>query len=209
MKTKKDDLVEIEFTGKIKGTDQVFDTTDQEEAKKAGLVDDKVRREFKPMKVFIGKGQVAKGFDKVLEDKETGKDYHIEIDSKDAYGKRDAKLIKTLPMHAFEQQPVRGMFVNVNGLVARVISVTGGRVLVDFNNPLSGKDLVYDFKIIKIITDKKEKITVLVEKYRLKPEIEEKEGKLKVKIKGPEQIVKNIEKEAKELNIDAIFEVQK
>jgi len=200
MKTKKNDLVEIEFSAKTEDG-QVFDTTNKQEALNAGLIEKDSKQEFKPRKFFVGRGQIIKGFDIALEDKEPEKDYDIEVKVKDAYGNRETKLIKTLPLHAFEQVPVRGMFVNINGLIAKFISVTGGRVLVDFNHPLAGKNLRYQFKILKILEDDKDKISALAESFTLKPEINEENGKFKLvfKEKIPEEIVKRFEKELKEI----------
>jgi len=200
MKTKKNDLIEIEFVARLEdGT--VFDTTSKEEAIKAKLIDEKTDKKFEPLKIFIGKGHVIKGLDKALEDKEVGKDYEIKLSAKEAYGLRDPTLIKTLPTHAFEQVPVRGMFVNVNGLVARVSAVTGGRVLVDFNNPLSGKEIKYNFKIVKLVEDEKEELKTLFEMFKINIDVEEIEGKFKVHVKDnvPEEILKKVEKEVKEL----------
>ncbi|MCX6741670.1 MAG: FKBP-type peptidyl-prolyl cis-trans isomerase [Candidatus Pacearchaeota archaeon] len=174
-KTKKNDFVEIEFVAKTK-EGIVFDTTNLDEAKKAGLVTDEelkkpeIMTKFKPLKICIGQGQILKGFDKVLEDKETGKDYEIELKTKEAYGIRDSKLIKTVPLSAFEEMPQRGIIVNVNGMMAKVISVAGGRVLIDLNHPLSGKDIFYKFKILKVIEDDKEKVEAFFEDINLKPE---------------------------------------
>lgn len=210
MKTKKNDLVEVEFTARIKDG-PVFDTTNEEEARKAGLIDETFKRDFKPIKIFIGTGEVIKGFDKALEDKEVGKEFEVTINAKDAYGSRNANLIKTLPLHAFEQQPIRGMFVNVNGLIAKVIAVTGGRVLVDFNNPLAGKDLVYKFKILRIIEDDKEKINVLAEKFGLKVKIEDIEDKLKIVLeKASEEVIKKFKEKVKEIvKKEIVFEEEK
>jgi len=213
MKTKKQDLVEIEFTANIKDG-VVFDTTNKETAVKEGLTGEQVNKQFKPLKVFIGRGQVIKGFDNALEDKEIGKEYTIEISEKEGYGKRDPKLVRTIPSNAFEQPPQRGMFVNLNGMIARVISVTGGRVLVDMNNPLAGKDLVYKFKILKIINDDKEKLSALAESFMIKPEIKEdsekKELKISIESKVPEPIKKKFETDCKELiKTKVILEVKK
>jgi FKBP-type peptidyl-prolyl cis-trans isomerase 2 len=182
-RTKKNDFVEIEFVAKTK-EGIVFDTTNLDEAKKTGLVTDEelkkpeTANKFKPLKICIGQGQVLKGFEKQLEDKEVAKDYEIELKAKEAYGVRDSKLIKTVPLSAFEEMPQRGMIVNVNGMMAKVISVAGGRIIIDLNHPLSGKDILYKFKILRIIQDDREKVGAFFENIDLKPEsieIKEKE----------------------------------
>jgi len=162
MKTKKGDFIEIEFKAYTEdGT--VFDTNIEEEAKKIGVKEG----DFKPFGLCIGQEMIVKGMDKALEDKETSKEYTVEIAPEEAFGKRDARLIRTLPLSAFGEMPRQGMFVNINGLVAKVVSVTGGRVLVDLNNPLAGKKVTYEFKISKIIVDNENKIKIIAEEFGL------------------------------------------
>ncbi len=51
-----------------------------------------------------------------------------------------------------------GLQINIDGVLGIIKTVSGGRTLVDFNNPLSGRDLVYTIKVNKKIDDDKEKI---------------------------------------------------
>ena len=96
-------------------------------------------------------------------------------------------MIKTIPIKVFlEKQilPKAGMVLNIDDYLVRVISVSGGRVLADFNNPLAGKDIRYKFKILKIVEDEKEKCEAVIEnlfKFILPFEIKGKE----VVLKGP------------------------
>jgi len=168
MKTKKGDFVEIEF---VASTEDgiIFDTNIKEEAKKIDI-DDKEREKLEPLKVCIGQGMILKGLDKELEDKELEKEYDVKLNSESAFGKRNPGLVKTVPLAAFSETPYQGMFINVNGLMARAVSVNGGRILVDFNNPLAGKNVNYKFKILKMIEGKDDKIKVIAES--LKVEIE-------------------------------------
>jgi peptidylprolyl isomerase len=198
--TKKNDFIELEFIGRTESKEgPIFDTTIFEKAKEAGLADETNKARFKPTKICIGQQMVLKNFDKELEDKEIDKEYEIEIKVKEAYGPRDAKLIKTVPLTAFEEMPQKGMFVNVNGMIAKVISITGGRILIDMNHPLAGKDLYYKFKILRIIEDTKEKAQIILEMFGIKPENVELDGKLIVKEKVHEKIQQVIKGKIKEL----------
>lgn len=158
MALKKSDFVEIEFAARIKETNQLFDTNIKEKAKELGM------NEVKPLKICIGQGMLLKGLDNSLEGKEIGKEYEIELSPKDAFGFRNPSLVKTMPINIFlekEINPYPGLVLDLDGIIARISSVSGGRVLVDFNNPLSGKTVIYRIKIIKKIEDVKEKIQVL------------------------------------------------
>jgi len=151
----KNDFVEIEFTGKIQGGD-IFDSNIKEDIEKANL-----KVEAKPFIFSLGQGMFLKAIDDFIVGKELGKDYHLDLSAKDAFGERDTTLIKLVPSQVFKQHkinPVPGAMFNFDGRIAKILSVSGGRVRVDFNNPLSGKDISYDVKILRKVEDLNEKI---------------------------------------------------
>ena len=182
---KKNDFVEIDFTARIKETDIVFDTTLIEDAKKANLPTEKI----KPLRICIGQGMIILGLDKALEEKEIGKKYALELKPKDAFGERNAKLIKVMPLKVFtakEIVPIQGMMLTLDDMLARISAVSGGRVIVDFNNPLAGKEITYTFTIRRQITQEKEKIATLASFYlKEEPFITLKESKkAEIKLKN-------------------------
>lgn len=181
MKTKKNDFIEFEYTASVKDG-IVFDTTNREEALKAELIEKDDKREFGPVALCIGKKMILKGLDEALEDKEAGKDYTVEISPENAFGKRDTKMMRTFSLDVFREMPQAGMLVNVDGVVAKVMSVAGGRAMLDFNSPLAGKSVIYKFKISKIIDKDEEKAKALAKMAGLDSESVSLEGK-KVKAK--------------------------
>jgi FKBP-type peptidyl-prolyl cis-trans isomerase 2 len=160
-KIKKNDFIEIEFTGKIKDSGEVFDTNIKEDAKKANF--DLKEEQIKPIVIAIGQNMLVKGLDEKLEGKEIG-NYTIELNPDEAFGKRNPSLIRMLPLKAFMEQkiyPQKGMQLALDGMLVKIVSVTGGRVLVDFNNPLSGKVVIYEVKILKKVAKEDDKINSL------------------------------------------------
>jgi len=158
-KISKKDFIEIEYTGKLKEENLVFDTTDEKVAKENNL---ESHAGYEPVIICVGEEQLLKGIDKNLEGKETGKEYDIELKPEDAFGNKNAKLIQLVPTAKFKQQniqPMPGMQLNIDGVVGTIKTVSGGRTLVDFNHPLAGKELSYKIKINKKITDDKEKLS--------------------------------------------------
>jgi FKBP-type peptidyl-prolyl cis-trans isomerase 2 len=148
--TKKNDFIEIEYLGKTNG--EVFDTNIPVEAKKINPDAD-----VKPLTACIGQGMVIKGFDQDLENRELNKKYTVVIPSKLAYGARDPKMVRLIPKKVFlehNMNPVPGMSVAMDNSMAKIVSVSGGRVLVDFNHPLANKELTFEYtiknKLIKI-----------------------------------------------------------
>jgi len=158
--TKKKDFVAIEFIAKNLTNNEVFDANVLEEAKK---INPEVKG-VKPLIACIGSEMVVKGFDEALEGKEVGKKYTIKLTFDKAFGKRFPNLVKLIPMKLFLAQkimPQPGMTLALDNNLVKVMSVSGGRVMVDFNNPLAGKDIEYIFTIQKILTDTKEKASAL------------------------------------------------
>tara|TARA_Y100000310_G_scaffold293049_1_gene322344 strand:+ start:145 stop:798 length:654 start_codon:yes stop_codon:yes gene_type:complete len=157
-KIKKNDFIEIEFTGTA--NDNIFDTTNKKDAEEMGIEPTNI----KPLTISVGNQMILQGLDEDLEGKETGKEYSIHVMPEKAFGKRDPSMIKTYGLSHFTKQninPYPGMALQLDNTVAKVLSVSGGRVTMDFNNPLAGKEVDYKYKINKIITDDKERINAL------------------------------------------------
>jgi len=160
---KKGDFIELEYTGKVKDMDLVFDTTSEKEAKENNIHD--ARASYGPVVICIGQGHVIRGLDEQLEGKELEKKYHIEISPEQGFGKKNAKLIQLVATNKFIKQkinPMPGLQVNIDDMTGMIRTVSGGRTLVDFNHPLAGKELAYDFKINKIVKDDEKKLNALL-----------------------------------------------
>ena len=159
MPLKKRDFIEIEFTGKIK-EGNVFDSNIKNDIQKA-----KLNLDAKPFVFCLGEGMFLKGVDDFLVGKEIGK-YEIELKPEDAFGNRNTKFIQVVPIKIFHQQktnPVPGTLFNFDGRVAKILSVSGGRVIVDFNHPLAGKTIIYNVDISRKIDDMNEKTKAMID----------------------------------------------
>jgi len=180
MSLKKNDFIEIEFTGKVKNG-EIFDSNIKKDIEKAEL-----KTPAKPFIFSLGQGMFLKGVDEFLINKEQGKSYHIELSPEEAFGIRDSSKMQVMPLNIFKQHnvnPFPGAMFNFDGKLAKILSVSGGRVRVDFNNPLAGKDVEYDVKVLRKIEDDKEKINAFNEflfKKTFKFEIKEKKLILEV-----------------------------
>ncbi len=158
----KNDFIEIEFTGKITSTNEIFDTNIKTDAKETNVDAKKI----KPFVLSVGHKMLPKGFDDDLIGKEIEKSYTINIKPENAFGKRNPEMVKMVPTKLFHEQkiePTRGMQITLDGQLVKILSSDRGRTLVDFNNPLAGKEVTYTYKINKTITDQKEKIDALQE----------------------------------------------
>ena len=188
MTIKEKDFVEIEFTGKIKDSQEIFDSNIQEDIKKAKLD----IKEIKPFILSVGQKMLPSGFDQDLIEKEINKEYTLELKPEDAFGKRDKELIKMVPTKLFLEQrinPQRGMQLNLDGQIVKILSNSGGRTLIDFNHPLAGKEVVYNYKINRIVENENEKIDALFDFFF--------KQKLEYEVKDKKIIFKELKKELK------------
>src|SRR3989338_8178352 len=163
----KKDFIELEYKGKIKGTDEVFDTTSEKVAKDSGIYSKGAQ--FKPVTIIVGEGQLVKGIDNDIIGKEPNKEYDLDLKQEDAYGSKNAKYIQLISTAKFlkqQIQPMPGLQVNIDGRVGTIKTVSGGRTLVDFNHPLAGKELSYMYKIIKVKPMKRKRLPLFSKQTR-------------------------------------------
>src|SRR3989344_2930211 len=190
------DFIEIDYIARIKDNG-IFDLTKEDIAKKNNIYNKDFK--YKPVIICLGKGDIIKGLDSKIIGKDIGK-YTIELNPEEGFGKKDGKLIKLVPTKEFTKQKVRpmpGIQLNLDGYIGKIISVTGGRTLVDFNSPLAGKDLIYDINIKRVVTDKKEQLKGFLDILfkDSKFELSDDEAKIEIKDIDNEEMKKEIEKE--------------
>jgi len=154
----KNDFIEIEFTGKVKDG-EIFDTNLEEQAKKLGI-----NVKTRPLVICIGQNMILPAIDNFLIGKAQGK-YVLELAPEKAFGSRTRELIKIMPISVFLKHkinPQAGMVFSFDNMMGKISAVSGGRVIVDFNNPLAGKEVVYELNIKRKVTDEKEKAKSLM-----------------------------------------------
>lgn len=197
------DFIEIDYAGKLKETGEVFDSTTQ-------------GSHVHPVTICLGQGQILKGLDDKLVGKETGKDYTFVLTPEEGFGKKDAKLLKIVPSNVFLKQGIRpylGLQVNIDGAIGTIRTVTGGRTIVDFNHPLSGHDVEYTVSVKRLVTDKKEQLTGLLdlEAHIHDPVVVIKEDSATISLRElpHEMLLRHLSARIKELiGLDAVFEKQ-
>ncbi len=156
------DFVNIEFTGKIKDTDEVFDTTSEEMAKIAGIYNQKAS--YGPVPITVGANQVIPGLEDAIKEMSVGEKKKVEVTPERAFGERNSELVKLIPMSVFKGNqinPSPGRVVNFNGLQGKILTIDGGRVKVDFNHPLAGKTIEYEIEIKDEIKESNQKIKAI------------------------------------------------
>jgi len=183
MAFKKMDFVELEFTGRLKNG-EIFDSNIKEDLEKLHHGHNHPI-ETKPFILCIGEHMFLDSIEDFLMGKDTG-EYEISLSPEKAFGIRDPKMIMRIPMKIFMEQkinPVQGEVFNFDGRLAKILTVSGGRVMADFNNPLAGKDVMYKLKVKRKVDDVNEKIKAFINfLFRRDLNFEVKEKKIIVEI---------------------------
>jgi FKBP-type peptidyl-prolyl cis-trans isomerase SlyD len=162
MAIKEGDFIRLSYTGRV--GDNVFDTTDEDAAKAAGIHNQNAV--YGPVTVCVGSKHVILGLDEEFVGKKAGAEGEITVPPEKAFGERDPKRIQSFPKNKFKDKPVRGMSIKVDELgEGSVVDVIGSRVIVDFNAPLAGQTLAYTYKIDEIVKDPLEQLKGLVKLY--------------------------------------------
>ncbi len=195
------DLVLINFVGKVKSTGQVIDFTYKELAEKENVDTSKV--DLSPVLVIPSAKYTFDAISKSLIGKKEGDKYSLDLKPEEAFGKFNSKLVKTYSLDSFRENKINpsvGDMVSLDGMPATVMSVGGGRVMVNFNHPLAGKELTYDIEVFKVLADDSEKISAIFKHYIGKPpeKVEVKDSDVEIKYSS------SIEKHVADAIIDDI-----
>lgn len=158
-------LIRFEYKAYVSAEEErLYDTNILEAAKEAGIFNEKLK--YAPMAHIIGSNQTFPDLDEALGNAEIGKETEVVIPCEKAAGQRNPALIELYPLKDFlkkNMQPYPGAVVTVGNRTGTIISVSAGRVKVDFNNQLAGYDLIYRFTVLEEITDAEEKAKAVLE----------------------------------------------
>ncbi len=154
-------IVRFDYTLSIDG--EVTETSTEEKAKEHGIHQE--GRTYEPLTFGVGGRQIIPGLEEEVIKHKQGDSFSVDIPAEKAYGERDAKKVQSVPMAQFKKQnvtPQVGQVINWNQQRAVITRVAGGRVMVDANHELAGKDLHYDISITDVITDPDAKLEAVL-----------------------------------------------
>lgn len=196
------DVIALDYIGRIKESEELFDTTKKEVAEEENAVNE--RAKYEPVKIIVGAEMVVEGLDEKLKELETGDEKEVEVAPEKAFGEREGDLIKTFSENKFkdeEMNPYPGMRVTIDEKVGRIISVNSGRVRVDMNHPLAGRTLNYSVEIKGKIEGTKKRVKA-VGGYYLgdEPDVELEDGEAVIEVpeKASDGIVEKVKEKVEE-----------
>ncbi|MFA6489505.1 MAG: peptidylprolyl isomerase [Candidatus Micrarchaeia archaeon] len=163
VQVKKGDLVRIEYTGKLASNGSIFETTDGNLARDIGIFQEK--NSYGPKLAAFGTNTIMVGLEEAILSSTLGKEEEFSIVPEKAFGEKSQDMVRMMPMRDFvrqQVQPVPGRILMLDGVAAKVKSVSAGRVVVDFNHPLAGESVRYNLKVNEVISEPEEKIKALL-----------------------------------------------
>ena len=116
-------------------------------------------RRGSPASLVLGDGNLLPGFEAVLLGFQEGDDVQLTVLAADAFGERNEANIRVLAKSTFAQMDSQdglepGLVVSFQApdgeLPGVVLDVYEETVKVDFNHPLSGKDITFDVSVLAV-----------------------------------------------------------
>lgn len=108
-----------------------------------------------PLAYLQGHGNLVPGLERALEGKEGGAKVAVTLAPAEAYGSRDAALVRRVPKRSLGAGEIRkGMQFQArsdDGMrVFTVTAVTGDMVTLDGNHPLADQTLHFDVEVVSV-----------------------------------------------------------
>ena len=163
------DFVKLEYTVRTVADDdedegRVVDTTSKEVAEEAGIDDEEY--DFSPRTIVVGEGHVFPSVDEDLVGREVGDENTVTVPADEAFGEFDPENVRTVSVDKVpEDDRYPGAQVTIDGEQGYLETVIGGRARVDFNHPLAGDDLEYEYEIVEVVEDREEQAAGLIGMY--------------------------------------------
>jgi FKBP-type peptidyl-prolyl cis-trans isomerase SlyD len=158
------DFVELDYTVRTQDDGQVVDTTKKDVAEEAGI--DQEDYDFSPRTIVIGAGHVFQSVDDELIGKQVGDSGTVEVPAAEAFGEFDPDQVRTVSAEKIgEDDRYPGARVTIDGEQGHVETIIGGRARVDFNHPLAGEDLEYEYEVLDRVEDREEQAKGMLQMY--------------------------------------------
>ena len=157
----KGSLILVDYTAKVKDTEEIFDTTIEEDAKKHSIHESNVK--YQPKLVSIGEVSypVLKGLDEALAKTAVGDKLTVEVTPDKGFGERDSKKVRMIPIRKLGEDAEKvtvGDSIEIDGKRGIIRYIGSGRVQIDYNHRYAGKTILFDVNVIKSLDSPTDKV---------------------------------------------------
>ncbi|MFB6070493.1 MAG: peptidylprolyl isomerase [Halanaeroarchaeum sp.] len=158
------DFVKLAYTARTVEGGELVDTTDREVAEDEEIETE--GRDFSPRTIVIGEGHLFPSVEDDIRGKEVGDGGSVVVPAAEAFGEYQEEQVRTVAADKIpEDDRYPGAHVDVDGEHGHVETIVGGRARVDFNHPLAGEDIEYDYEIVDTVEDRVERAQGLLAMY--------------------------------------------
>jgi FKBP-type peptidyl-prolyl cis-trans isomerase SlyD len=158
------DFVRLTYTARTADGGQLVDTTDQEVAEEEGVEDQ--QESFEPRVIAVGAGHIFGAVEEDFIGGEPGDASSVTVPATEAFGEYDEGEVRTVSSDRIpEDDRYPGGHVDIDGEHGHVETVIGGRARVDFNHPLAGEAIEYDYEVLDTVEDRLERAQGMLEMY--------------------------------------------
>jgi len=162
----KGSLILVDYTAKVKDTDEVFETTIEAEAKKHSIHDANVK--YQPKLVSVGESWVIKGLDEALANSKVGDKTSVEVTPVKGFGERDSGKVRMIALRKLGEDADKvsvGDTIEIDQKKGIIRFIGSGRVQVDYNHRFAGKTILYDVNVLKALETDDEKINGMLKRH--------------------------------------------
>jgi len=150
------DVVKLAYTARTVEEGSLVDTTDESVAEDEGV--DTEGQEFGPRTIVLGENHIFPDVEQDIFGKAVGDEGTVTVAAADAFGEYDESEVRTVSKDKIpEDDRYPGAHVQIENEQGHVETIIGGRARVDFNHPLAGEDVEYEYEIVSEVTDREEK----------------------------------------------------
>ena len=136
--------------------DGLVDTTSQEVAEEEGVADED--QTFEPRIIVLGEGHLFPPVEEAIKGQEAGDSGSVTVPAEEAFGEKDPEQVRTVAADKVpEDERYPGAHVQIDGEHGHVETIIGGRARVDFNHPLAGEDVEYEYEVLDEVEDREAK----------------------------------------------------
>lgn len=162
----KGSLILVDYTAKVKDTDEVFETTIESEAKKHSIHDANIK--YQPKLVSVGESWVIKGLDEALAKSNVGDKTTVEVPPEKGFGDRDPGKVRMIPLRKLGDDAEKvsvGDTIEIDQKKGIVRFIGSGRVQVDYNHRFAGKTILYEVNVLKSLETDADKINGILKRH--------------------------------------------
>ncbi len=157
----KGSLILVDYTAKVKDSEDVFDTTIEEDAKKYSIHESNVK--YQPKLVSIGEVSypVLKGLDEALAKTSVGDKLTVEVSPDKGFGERDTGKVRMIPTRKLGEDAEKvsvGDTIEVDNKRGIIRFIGSGRVQIDYNHRYAGKTILFEVNVIKSLDSPNDKV---------------------------------------------------